>query len=97
MKYLLLLFILVSCNKKPEITELNLSPSQRQFYNQASLEFKAYLDSCMNRNYSYAYCYTEFKEISKEKITTQGGGASIGDIAIGTAIGGVATKVITGK
>jgi hypothetical protein len=41
-------------------------------------------------------CYEEFKKINNGKIQTSNG-TSIGEIAIGTAIGGVATKVITGK
>ena len=96
MKYLLL-FLLISCNKKPEVeTKKNrLNENQQAFYSQSSIEFKAYFDSCMESEYRrFKDCYEEFKKINNGKIQASNS-VGVGEVAIGTAIGGVASRVIT--
>ena len=102
MKFLTIVFILfLSCNEqkkevKPKVKGKDqLTEIQVNFLKSASLEFQAYMDTCLEGNYEemYTYCYKNFLKINNGCSK----GSSVLKAAAGTAIGIGAAKMILGK
>ena len=96
MKYLLLL-TLIACGQNPEVSQMEkLTLNQKEFLAQASLEARAYFDSCLSKSYKdFEYCFERFKSFGVTEKHYKG--SSVLKTAAGTALGYGAAKMIIGK
>lgn len=103
MKLLILaaIFGLQSCNnapvteqKKEEFTQL-----QKEYLASLTLEGKVYMEGCLNEWYNvpkyFNSCLREYRKLGQAPVVK--GGPSTGAIAVGTGLGIIGAKVLTGK
>lgn len=104
----LILGICISCTEKKAPVKKELTDNEKVLYSQMSLEYKVYMDNCLNGQYGgdrdyydFTRCLIlvkeEFKNCYIEPNKNESSGTSIIKTAVGTAVGIGAAKMIFGS
>jgi hypothetical protein len=108
MKYLFIMILISSCGEITSKKPFKANALQMQYINSLVLESKVYFLDCLDEiDYNchgcrdFNYCMNELKDFTvkgaKLKLSSGSTETSIGRIAIGTAVGRTASKLILGN
>lgn len=94
MKFLVLLSLLSLMSCGQEVEQPSLTALQKQYLSELDTRGKVYMESCMTRYKStfndFGNCIEDLAKLGKPN--TPSSGTSVGEIAVGTAIGRMITK-----